>query len=220
MRVESVAQSGQENMDRDQQMLAKVAEDDSLTLVRLYRWEEPTVSLGYFQKAETQMDPRIQHCPRVRRMTGGGAILHDDEWTYSCALPVTHPLRHLPLNVYEVVHQAIIKSLATQNIVSQLRKSVTPIVTSETSEEPFLCFLRSDPRDVVLKGFKIAGSAQRRRKGTILQHGSILLRASQYTPEVPGICDLEPAFDPDRFADILPEALGAALSDAFEIRGT
>lgn len=220
MLVESAPRSGLENMDLDQQMLASVVDDDSRTIVRLYRWKEPTVSLGYFQKADAHIDPRIQHCPRVRRITGGGAILHDDEWTYSCAVPTSHPLRSCPLKVYEAVHHAIIKLLATQNIHSHLRQSSNPLTASTTSDEPFLCFLRSDPRDVVLNGFKIVGSAQRRRKGTILQHGSILLRASKHTPDVPGICNLEPDFDPESFAERLPETLGAALANTFKIRGT
>jgi lipoate-protein ligase A len=217
VRVEEAPRSGQENMDLDQQLLARVVEDESHSVVRLYRWKEPTVSLGYFQKADAQIDPRIQHCPRVRRITGGGAILHDNEWTYSCALPITHSLRACPLQVYEVVHDSIIQLLATQGIHSQMRQSIAPSASSIPSEEPFLCFLRSDPRDIVLNGFKIVGSAQRRRKGTILQNGSIMLRASQHTPDVPGIGNLEPDFDSQAFAEKLPEVLGAALADTFRI---
>lgn len=216
--METEPRSGQENMDFDQQMLERVVTDSSRTVVRLYRWKEPTVSLGYFQKPDAQIDERIQHCPRVRRITGGGAILHDHEWTYSCALPTTHPLRSTPLDVYIDVHQSIVKLLSTFGIHSQLRQFSPNSPDGKTPEEPFLCFLRSDPRDIVLNGFKIVGSAQRRRKGAILQHGSILLQASKHTPDVPGICNLEPSFDLRAFAEKLPSVLGAALADTFQIQ--
>src|SRR5262249_39204661 len=57
----------------------------------------------------------------------------------------------------------------------------------------FLCFGRGDLRDVVLKGHKIVGSAQRRRRGGILQHGSVLLRRSDHAPQFPGLLDLAPS---------------------------
>ena len=70
--------------------------------------------------------------------------------------------------------------------------------------QPFLCFSRGDSRDILLNGHKIVGSAQRRRKGAVLQHGSILLRASEFASEFPGIADLA--------ADCLTdESLGVSL---------
>ncbi|MEZ6132290.1 MAG: hypothetical protein R3C59_26815 [Planctomycetaceae bacterium] len=215
VQFEVEARSGQQNMDRDEQLLMSVIEDPSRSVMRIYRWNAPTVTLGYFQRGDDQMDSRLVHCPRVRRITGGGAILHDREWTYSCVLPATHPLRATPIRVYEVVHQAVIALLQALGVTSRLRHdSAAP---SFGTGEPFLCFLRSDPRDVVVEGHKIMGSAQRRRRGTILQHGSILMQASPLTPEVRGVRDFCPDFDEQAFVKQLPAALGAAISGDYRI---
>lgn len=64
------------------------------------------------------------------------------------------------------------------------------MVTQEPVDEPFLCFQRCDPHDLVLGGQKVLGSAQRRRKGAILQHGSLLLRGSPHAPHLLGLTDL------------------------------
>jgi lipoyl(octanoyl) transferase len=156
--------------------------------VRWYRWNSATVSLGYFQKSEAAAAiPRLKGLPVVRRLTGGGAILHHFEWTYSCAVPPDHPLAQTPLQIYERVHERIIAALAERGVSSALRGS-----SLSDAEGEFLCFRRGDPRDVVLNGQKIVGSAQRRRRGAVLQHGSLLLRRSEYAPEFPGVLDLVP----------------------------
>ncbi|MEZ6124461.1 MAG: hypothetical protein R3C49_14985 [Planctomycetaceae bacterium] len=213
--VDQEARSGQDNMARDEAMLEQAAAGCLETHLRLYSWSEPTVSLGYFQKEQTSLDPRLQHCAVVRRITGGGAILHHHELTYSCALPAAHPAKHNPLSVYDVVHKAIIDVLRACGVSSCLRRD--SLQARQTAEDVFLCFLRADPRDIVIGYDKIVGSAQRRRKGSILQHGSILLKASELTPEVPGIHDLCSQFDEASFRQLLPEALRKALQhDAIE----
>ncbi len=215
--VDSIPQSGQRNMDLDASMLRQAVEVGANSYVRIYQWDQPTVSLGYFQKLDEQVDARLKDCPRVRRITGGGAILHDDELTYSCAVPAIHPVRSRPVDLYVDVHTAIIKLLKTCGVDSAMRKDTAAPAYLAGSDEPFLCFLRADPRDVVYRGHKIVGSAQRRRKGAILQHGSILLRHSKLTPEVRGICDLVEDFDLPRFTEQLPRAVALALSASFRL---
>lgn len=205
-------------MEQDETLLQQVSTDDRQAFVRIYRWSKPTVSLGYFQQTNDSVDPRISGCDRVKRVTGGGAILHDQELTYSCVVPSTHRVRSNPIQLYELVHTAIIELLRSLGVDSSMRKDVAGWTEGTTADEPFLCFLRSDPRDVVLRGYKILGSAQRRRRGTILQHGSILLRASPLTPEVVGICDLHSDFDETTFSQQLPEQVGRAISENIEIR--
>lgn len=211
VQVDAVPLSGVQNMDRDAALLQRVAEDPSRSVVRIYQWDEPTVSLGYFQKPDDDIDSRLVNCPRVRRITGGGAILHDDELTYSCVLPSVHPRRAMPTSVYPVVHAAIIRLMFRCGAEAAMRKDLPTAPAARASTEPFLCFLRSDPHDVVLQGHKVLGSAQRRRRGTILQHGSILLRASLLTPEIPGIFDLCPEFDFHLFERELPGVIASAL---------
>ncbi len=149
---------------------------------RFYQWEEPTLSLGYFQReAEREVHAASRDCPVVRRLTGGGAILHDAELTYSLAVPAGHPLAAHRDRLYEAVHGSLIDVLAGWRIEADAAR---PSVTLRPEEEPFLCFQRRSPGDVVLEGIKIAGSAQRRRRGAVLQHGSVLLATSAAAPEI------------------------------------
>ena len=81
----------------------------------------------------------------------------------------------------------------------------------------FLCFTDHDPDDIVLRQAKIVGSAQRRRSGAVLQHGSLLLGLSGRTPELPGLSDLASAStEVDRWAEVLRSILPAALGLAPE----
>lgn len=185
--LETEPHSGAWNMAADEVLLDRAATQSAATF-RWYRWSEPTLSLGYFQNAaEVDFDPRWKDLPKVRRLTGGGAILHHHEWTYSIAVPSRHLLVKRPEELYDVVHLAIVECLRTCGYSATLRGETRP-----QSPEPMLCFSRCDSHDVILSGRKILGSAQRRRKGAILQHGSLLLRSSPWTPEHPGIEDLVP----------------------------
>jgi len=81
------------------------------------------------------------------------------------------------------------------------------------NESAFLCFERRSPGDVLVAGMKVGGSAQRRNRGALLQHGSVLLRGSSFAPELPGIAELTGAsLDPNmlraRWCDRLAERLG------------
>lgn len=168
-----------------------MAIDESLLLaavegacaVRFYEWDAATVSLGHFQSAE-DVPPPLRELPVVKRLSGGGAILHHHELTYSCALTAAHPLAREPGLLYEQVHQAIIGVLWRFGIDGELRGAAA------FADKPFLCFARGDARDVVIGPHKIIGSAQRRRQGAVLQHGSILLERSPHAPDFPGIREL------------------------------
>ena len=175
---------GDWNMAVDEALLERAAEAGSTSL-RLYQWSEPTLSLGYFQLlADRARHAASRDCPLVRRSSGGGAILHDRELTYSLALPSGQRLARNAEELYLAAHAALIEALATLGVAAGINRAASGL---EQEEEPFLCFQRRAVGDVLVAGAKIAGSAQRRRRGAVLQHGSILLETSPRAPELPGI---------------------------------
>lgn len=204
------ASRGSWNMAVDEFLLLRAVEANDLA-IRIYRWEEPTVSLGYFQdSSEFHASGQIPGLPVVRRLSGGGAILHDREITYSIALSQGHSLAADPIRLYEAAHAGITGAIGKCGV------TLAPRGTSlKQEDEPFLCFSRGDHNDLMLNGVKVVGSAQRRRKGAVLQHGSILLEASPHAPELPGIRDLVPSFEMD---ESLPDSIGEAIFH--EVTGT
>jgi lipoate-protein ligase A len=199
------------NMAVDELLLADAIELGVPTL-RFYQWSEPTLSLGYFQPyADRATHTASQACAVVRRQTGGGAILHDRELTYSLALPAAHRLARRAPDLYRAMHEAFIAAIAscdpTGQSAAQLRvRGHDAAVT----DEPFLCFQRQAAGDVVFQRkagtgiapsttgtepgrtpvWKVLGSAQRRHRGALLQHGSLLWNASPAAPELAGLKDL------------------------------
>ena len=208
--LENEPRDGRWNMAVDEALLESALERGISTL-RWYRWSEPTVSLGYFQDSQAAgRDERLVGLSAVRRLSGGGAILHHHEWTYTLAVPADHPLAEVPGALYDGVHERILAVLGRRGIEARLRGD-----SHRAEAEPFLCFARGDARDIVLDGHKIVGSAQRRRRSAILQHGSILLGRSRHAPEFPGIVDLRPrARINDTFAADLAEGVGRLFEAA------
>ena len=202
------------NMAVDEALLQWSAASERC-VCRFYAWAEPTLSLGYFQN----YDQRDQHtasrqCTAVRRLTGGGAILHDKELTYSLVVPRSHPWAARRDQLYRDVHGALVAAWAGQGIDA----AVIDATGAGQGRAPFLCFQRRSPGDVVLGPHKIAGSAQRRRSGAVLQHGSVLLRRSPAAPELPGLDDLAGqgrggASWLDLWKDLLAERLGFLWQD-------
>jgi lipoate-protein ligase A len=205
---------GQWNMAVDEALLDSAVGDARATL-RFYRWSRPTLSLGYFQA----VGQRVSHaassgCPCVRRPTGGGAIIHDAELTYSLALPATHALASSPVALARAVHETLIAALTP---LSGATVTLAPAAPS-VRPEPFLCFARRVAGDVLLGEAKIAGSAQRRRQAAVLQHGSILLRRSIAAPEFAGWEDLtgvllEALELARRWHPLIAERLGLRVDD-------
>ncbi len=203
---------GPSNMALDEALLDSVADDPSAAVVRTYEWSAPTLSLGYFQTAaEMAADPRWASVPVVRRPTGGGALWHDREVTYAVVVPGDHPAARPSRTLYRTVHGAIEARLRSMGVEAARRGDVK--IRELPGRRPFLCFTDGDAEDIVYRYEKLVGSAQRRRSGAVLQHGSLLLARSRTTPELPGLSDLAPCpADPPTWAEILqiilPEALG------------
>ncbi len=179
------------NMALDEALLLS-AEQEGIAWLRFYTWQEPTLSLGYFQShSDRQLHSPSANCKLVRRASGGGAILHDRELTYSIALPASHALARHPQLLYDAAHQTLIETLDECGIKTALHPGESPKIHSERPPpQPFLCFQRRSPGDVILGEHKIAGSAQRRHRGAVLQHGSVIWSKSMLAPELFGIFDL------------------------------
>jgi len=205
--------SGPANMAFDEALLEIVSAGGSQVYFRTYGWLEPTLSLGYFQPSRlVREDPRWRGICWVRRSSGGGAILHDRELTYALAVPAGHPRAVLPQALYRVVHEAIGEVLRGWGVEARRRAVVPADGRSLPGPRPFLCFADRDPEDLVVGTVKVVGSAQRKRSAGILQHGSLLLRHSVITPELPGVADLaEVPDDPQQWSRVVTEAVVAAL---------
>ena len=154
-------------MAADEAMLDQAI--DGTACFRLYGWNPPTLSLGYFQRHRDRLaDPTVRHLAWVRRATGGGAIVHDGDLTYAVALPPDVRQQRSPADWQHYLHRALARLMA----------GVVPVQVVEgdrpaKTDLPFLCFAEPQPGDLAVGGRKIAGSAQRLRRGALLQHGSI-----------------------------------------------
>jgi lipoate-protein ligase A len=193
---------GQVNMAIDEAMLSEARPDSPIT-IRLYQWDQPTLSLGHFQSIEhCAKDVRISHAPKlraipwVRRKTGGGAILHDREWTYSFVVPenTQHGGKGHSEAFYRSVHESIRDGLVALGWNAMLAEHCTCSPMNHGENEPFLCFHRRSPVDIVVGENKVVGSAQRRSRNGLLQHGSILAKSSLLFAEVPGLEELRVGF--------------------------
>jgi lipoate-protein ligase A len=163
------------NMAVDEVLLDRVATGAAAPTLRFYQWTPPCLSLGYFQPIDVvDFDGcRALGVEVVRRPTGGRAILHDRELTYSVALPASvlgHDGGVLP-SYYQL-------SLALQDGLRRLGVPAT-LAPESAATRPTLhgpvCFDRPSAHEILLEGRKLVGSAQMRRGGGILQHGSILI---------------------------------------------
>ena len=161
---------------------------EGTAILRLYRWAPACLSLGYFQSFKQRKDHhKSSHIDCVRRASGGGAIIHDQELTYSFVFPSQELTSSDISGVYDLFHDSLISVFEKLGI--NAAKCVEP-TASTVDQQAFLCFLRHASGDVLLNDVKIVGSAQRRNKNQVLQHGSILLRKSDFAPELPGIFEL------------------------------
>jgi lipoate-protein ligase A len=154
--------------------------------LRFYGWAEPTLSLGYFQAAGPARDsPGRAALPWVRRASGGSALVHDHEVTYALALPAGPPWQRHGESWLCRMHGIIREALTELGVHARLCSA-----DGERGRGAALCFLHHTAADLILAGSKIVGSARRKVRGALMQHGGILLAASPAAPELPGIAEL------------------------------
>jgi len=193
------------NMSVDEALL--LAAPEAGPALRLYEWREPSVSLGL-----RQAEPRwLERCkslgvPVVRRVSGGGAVLHAGDLTYCVVAPLAAP--ELPVDLrgsYEWIRARLIRGLERAGVAAQRSRAASGADRLE------LCFAGATGYEVELDGEKLVGSAQRRARRAFLQHGSI--RLADDTVLYRALAgEAPPAPKPPGIA---PEALRAALAASF-----
>ncbi|MCO7176075.1 biotin/lipoate A/B protein ligase family protein [Sporolactobacillus kofuensis] len=161
------------NMALDEYLLECGAKGRKQPVLRFYGWDPPGLSLGYFQKTTGRIDLEGVHAigaECVRRLTGGLAVLHHQELTYSVIIPEDYP--EMPGSVvgaYRVLSKGLLEGFKAMGLHAEL---AIPDDNFGRSHSP-VCFEEASWYELVVEGRKAAGSAQTRQKGMILQHGSI-----------------------------------------------
>ncbi len=174
--------SGLENMRIDRELLDWAEKcSDKITVVRFYRWTVPTISLGKHQKVEkaiNQIYCQRTAIPIVHRPTGGRAVFHDQELTYSL---VSNHAKYFPLesvkDTYRAIATALRAGLQNLGIFAQLANAIRespPLAPSNLGKNP--CFMTPSRHELLWGGYKLAGSAQRRLRRSFLQQGCFPLQ--------------------------------------------
>ncbi|MDX1576872.1 MAG: hypothetical protein R3266_00240 [Gemmatimonadota bacterium] len=172
---------GASNMALDEAMLECAR--DSVSLVRLYGWDPPCLSLGRHQAAPRRWGGRdrselVPGTDVVRRPTGGRSVFHGPEVTYAFACP--DRAWGGPKAVYRRIHRAIASGLGRLGVhLDREPEAGSGAAAARLAPSGAACFRDPAPGEVLARGRKLVGSAQRRRRGALLQHGSILLRNHQ-----------------------------------------
>ena len=162
------------NMAIDEALMLRQKED-ALPTLRFYGWTHPSFSFGYFQKIVEEVDVpkcREQGVGLVRRPTGGGIVIHGWDLTYTVALPQDNPL--VPRNTlesYRVIHECIIEGLRRLSINAEHFSEQI----SSNEELQNICLTHPTKYDVLINNRKVAGAAQRRKRGVLLHQGYIAL---------------------------------------------
>jgi lipoate-protein ligase A len=181
--------------------------------LRFYTWKPDTLSLGYFQRL-SEVPGHAAAKALVRRITGGGAIHHVDELTFSISAAANHPLYAGPIaGSYRRVHDALCEALASFGVEASLRGSRA---VASDREGTGMCFHHSTALDIVWGDKKGVGSAQRRTKGRVLHHGSIKLGTSALEGDIATLRGKAAQIDVHVLAEAVKASFGRAFGVGFE----
>ncbi len=171
------------NMAVDEGILEAAGRGDTPPTLRLYAWQPACLSLGFAQPATDVDLSALQKngWNLVRRPTGGRAILHTDELTYSVCGPASEArLTGSVLQSYQVLSAALLMALHLLGIPAEAEEKPRPVsaagyeINGKTNQNP-ICFEVPSNYEITVEGKKLIGSAQARRKEGVLQHGSLPL---------------------------------------------
>jgi lipoyl(octanoyl) transferase len=174
--IRSPSGQGAWNMAVDEAILEACGRGESLPTLRLYSWEPACLSLGYAQPVnDVDLNALHRHgWDLVRRPTGGRAILHTDELTYAVIGPQHEPrLSGGVLESYQVLSKALLDALHRLSIPAQAQEK--PVSSPGVDLKGPVCFEVPSNYEITVDDKKLIGSAQARRKGAVLQHGSFPL---------------------------------------------
>lgn len=175
-------QKASDNMALDEAILAAYSRGEVPPTLRFYGWQPEAVSLGYFQRAAKEID--LAACKAagidvVRRLTGGRAVLHAEELTYSIIVGENYP--QMPQTItasYRYLSKGLLLGLAKLGLDAEMTKPQSAYAARTEHLVSAACFDSPSHYELTLGRRKLIGSAQVRKKGVILQHGSILLEFS------------------------------------------
>src|SRR6185369_6413735 len=174
---------GERNMAIDAHLLEDVDRSESArTIVRFYGWQTPTISLGRNQKTEKAVD--VDYCRAngidiVHRPTGGRAVLHDDELTYAVISNDTDCFGDTIYGNYKRVSEALRLGYHRLGVAAVLAPDTRKAAPLPDDGDP-PCFVSPSRYELMVDGRKIAGSAQRRVRGSFLQHGSMPITCDRH----------------------------------------
>jgi len=167
--IDTGIDNGYMNMAIDEAILEAHLHGRCPQTLRVYGWDPPALSLGYFQDMETEIE--IERCGElgvdvVRRLTGGRAVFHDDELTYSVVVSGGGDFPTTLAESYGLLNEGLIAAYSMLGV--EVRMAANPQEPSSAA-----CFSSAGPADLTWRGRKVCGSAQFRRDGVLLQHGSL-----------------------------------------------
>lgn len=206
--IESGHSSAFDNMAVDEAIFDTARHEPRSPVLRLYGWRPTALSIGYFQPAGEVHQVRWDRegVDFVRRPTGGSAILHAHELTYSLCIHTNGAGgRRATELLYIAVNKALIKGLAALGVRGRMLGS-DPV--RQANGSPF-CFAKPSKFDIMVAGRKLIGSAQRRRGSAILQHGSIPIADPHAAPEATSLED-------ERGRDLCFEDVADRIRHGFE----
>lgn len=167
------------NMALDEALLEWNSKGEIGPVLRFYQWENPTLSIGYFQKIKEEID--LQQVEQlglsiVRRPTGGRGVLHEHELTYSVIVSEDYPeMPETVTEAYRVISGGVLEGFRNLGLQAEFSVPERQQKATSPTEKSAVCFDTPSWYELVVEGKKVAGSAQTRQKGVILQHGAILL---------------------------------------------
>ncbi len=165
-----------ENMAIDEAIFRETVKNKVPPTIRFYGWRPAAVSIGYFQDVEKEIN--VKKCCAagvdiVRRISGGKAVYHCSEVTYSVIASIEE--KSFPADIvgtYKVISDCITRGLADLGIVTALAEAGRPLPGDAFTA---CCFSVPSRNELLVAGRKICGSAQMRTSGGFLQHGSLLM---------------------------------------------
>ena len=178
--INSGASSPAFNMALDEALLTWHSEGLIPPVIRFYGWQPATLSIGYFQNVEKEIDMEAVNrlgLGFVRRPTGGRGVLHEHELTYSIIVSEDYPdMPETVTEAYRVLSEGLLEGFKNLGLDAYFSVPDTEEKRADLKKpKSAVCFDAPSWYEMVVEGKKVAGSAQTRQKGVILQHGAILI---------------------------------------------